>query len=92
MIRLLIPLFTLGLFCVLASYCYPRYTSQHPVSEGEFVAQKLVEYELRDAGVAHPVANRTVFIWRDKSAAALADALSLTVSSIDETVDVRRQS
>jgi hypothetical protein len=91
MTRLLIPLVTLCLFCVLASYCYPRYTSQTPVSEGEFVARKLAEFRPKDAGVAYPAVGKTVFIWRDKKAAALADALSLTVSSIDDTVDVRRQ-
>jgi hypothetical protein len=91
MTRLLVPLVTLGLFCVLASYCYPRYTSQTSVSEGEFVARKLAEYQPRDTGVAYRAAAKTVFIWRDKKTAALADALSLTVSSIDDTVDVRRQ-
>jgi hypothetical protein len=93
MTRLLVPLVTLGLLACLASYSFGKHVSRewhHPVSQGEFVARKLAEYQPRDAGVADRVAPKTVYIWRDKKSAALADALSLTVSSIDDTVDVRR--
>ena len=89
MTRLLAPLVTLGLFVALCSYCYPRFTSQPPVSEGEFVARRLAEYQPRDAGVVYRATGKTVYVWRDKKSAAVAEALSLTPTSIDDTVDVR---
>jgi hypothetical protein len=59
MIRLLVCLTALGLFAALASYSLGKHVSLEwrkpaPVSEGEFVAQKLADYQPRqDRGIAY---------------------------------------
>ena len=94
MIRILVPLITLGLFCALAAYSYGKVVSpeRHPPirhqSLGEFINQKQTEY---DAIVAYRTRERNVLVWSDEKVAMIAEALSLTPDSVDATIDVRRE-
>ena len=89
--KLFLPLIALGLFVWLASYSLGRTVSRqwHPsqTTLGDFIDRKQAEY---DAGLAYRGSERTVLVWTNRKAAPVAEALSLTVSTIDDTVDVRR--
>jgi hypothetical protein len=94
MIRLLKTLIAstvAGLFIWLCIYAWHTHPPVHrTVTEDEFIAQKLAEYDREDRAVACRPKTKMVFIWKDKKTAMIADALSLTPTSVDDTVDVRR--
>lgn len=88
MYKILIPIVTLGLFCALASYCYGRYSPTDHTGQDIGYSQ-----HDRDAlsRLIESSPGKSVYVWRTRKAAEMAEALSLTPESLDTTVDVRRE-
>ena len=84
MYKILIPIVTLGLFCALASYCYGRYSPTDHIGYSQHDRDGLSRLIDSSPG-------KTVYVWRTRKAAEMAEALSLTPESLDTTVDVRRE-
>ena len=74
MTRILIPLITLGLFSILASYSYGRYEPGHRQS-------------YRHAQAVHLV-RQQAYAWRTHTAAQLAQVWGITPQELDSPVDI----
>ena len=85
MTRILTPIITLGLFCVLASYSFGRYSPTHHTGQD-------IGYSQHDRdGLSRLIESspgKSVYVWRTRKAAQIAEVWNLTPESIDSAVDI----